>query len=70
MCSKTVLLLRTKTSGWIVHLEISREEQKEKKREIYVAGRMKKKRLREAEFKMCKFKLVLVWIILFGHHTE
>lgn len=46
MCSKTVLLLRIKTNGWMVHLEISREEQKEKEREreIYVAGRMKKKK--------------------------
>ena len=45
MCSKTFLLLRAKTNGWMAHLQRSREEQKkkEREREIYVAGRMKTK---------------------------
>lgn len=42
----------------MVHLDISREEQKEKERERDLCGwQNEKKRLREAEFKMC----VLNW---------
>lgn len=45
MCSKTVLLLRTKIDGWMAHLQRSKEG--EKKKEIYVAGRMKNKKKTE-----------------------
>ena len=38
MCSKTFLLLRSKTNGWMAHLQRSREEQKKKERERDLCG--------------------------------
>ena len=53
-------------------LENNRKKKRERERFMWLVEwkqnkQTNKKRLRETDFKMWKFKLVLVWIILFGH---